>query len=249
MQANNLVRRAVMAGAVLATAMIGSGPVRAEPAAHRGFVEGGLALGYNMSNQNFLEDGNGATYASPRAAGVALDLAGGYAVIPNLYLFGDLQWAHASSIDAVDQDGDRDHYSYSYTSLAVGIRTAVPAGPGEVYAQMGLGLLLPFESKRDQHFASGNSRFTTTGYNTGLGARAEAGYRYDLTDRLFLGAGVRVQAFSTDNVGKQRTRTDQPSGNVEIRYYSTDPNAPNSDRPSALSLQDVRLRLSFGVRF
>ncbi len=223
----------------------------AQPApASRGFVEGGLAYGWWLSNSDFIETSNGTALDSPGASGPALDLTGGFAPIPGLYMIGDFQWAHASTIDGQNQDGDTDRTKLSYLSLAFGVRTTVKAGPGEVYAQLGLGVATPFETVREQDLAGGGSRTTTTGYNTGYGGRGEAGYHYAINDHLFIGGGVRVQAFATDNVGRTRTRVDQPSGNIETDTYSTNPDAGGNTRNAqALSVQDVRFRLSVGYRF
>ncbi|MCX5746281.1 MAG: outer membrane beta-barrel protein [Proteobacteria bacterium] len=224
----------------------------AEPAApgpSKVFLEGGLAYGYGMSNAGFLEVDRGARLQGPRSSGAAVDLAGGYALVPNLFVFGDLQYAHASTITGQNRDGDTDEYGVSYTSVSVGLRTAVAIGPGEVYAQMSLGVVLPFETERDQRATNGDTRTTTIGYNTGLGGRGEMGYHYALNDRMYLAAGLRLQAFATDNVGRERVRKDSPSGNVDREVYSTDPNANNAQQAEALSVQDMRIRLGFGYRF
>lgn len=222
-------------------------PAPAPASASKFFVEGGLAYGYAMSNSEFLEVDNGTRLESPGSRGPAIDVAGGYALVPNLFIFGDLQYAHASSITGQDQDGDEEQFSVSYTSFSIGLRTAVPIGPGEVYAQMSLGLVLPFETEQDEQRANGESRHTTIGYNSGLGGRGEMGYHFALSDSMYLAAGLRLQAFATDNDGRARVRTEQPSGNVDREVYSRDPDANN--QAEALSVQDLRLRLGFGLRF
>jgi hypothetical protein len=217
--------------------------------AHKGFVEGGLAYGYGMSNSQFIEVNNGTRLDSPRNGGPAIDVAGGFAFVPNLAIVGDLQYASDSTITGQNQDGDTEQLSDSYTSLAVGLRATVPLGHGEVYAQMGLGMVFPFETERDEHMANGDSRVTTVGYNSGLGGRGELGYHYALNDRMYLAGGVRVQAFATDNVGKERVRTDQPSGQVQRDVFTTSPSGNNNRQAEALSVQDMRLRIGFGYRF
>ena len=154
-----------------------------------------------------------------------------------------------STITGQNDNGETQQYTVDYTSLGVGLRTSAPIGPGEVYAQLALGAVFPFETERVQHMTNNESRTTTIGYNSGLGARGELGYHYQLNHRVYLLGGVRVQAFATDNVGRERVRVDQPSGNVDRETYSTDPNAPNTSRAEALSVQDLRLRIGVGVRF
>jgi len=218
-------------------------------AAPKVFVEGGLAYGYGMSNSEFIEVDRGTQLDGPRSRGPAVDVAGGYAFVPNLALFGDLQYAHASTITGQNNDGDEEQLSVSYTSFSLGLRATVPIGSGEVYAQMSLGLVLPFETERDEQRANGESRNTTIGYNSGFGGRGEMGYHFNLNESMYLAGGLRLQAFATDNVGKERVRTEQPSGNVDRERYSTDPNANNTRPAEALSVQDMRLRIGFGYRF
>ena len=239
----------VCAAALLWTAS----PARAQEATpspvSKIFLEGGLAYGYQMSNSDFIEVDRGTALDPPRSHGPAVDIAGGYAFVPNLAVFGDFQYARASSITGQNQDGDTEQFSVSFTSFSVGLRTTVPVGSGEVYAQMSLGMVLPFETDQDEQRANGDSRHTTIGYNSGVGARGETGYHFRLNDSMYLGVGLRLQAFSTDNAGRERIRVDQPSGQVDRRLYSTDPNANNAAPAEALSVQDMRLRLSFGYRF
>jgi len=216
---------------------------------HKGFVEGGLAYGYGMSNTQFIEVNNGTRLDSPRNGGPAIDLAGGYAFVPNLAVIGDLQWASDSTITGKNNDGDTEQFSDSYTSLGIGLRATVPLGHGEFYAQMALGMVFPFEIERDEHFANGESRVTTIGYNSGLGGRGEMGYHYALNERMYLAGGVRLQAFATDNVGKERIRKDFPSGQVERDVFTTNPGGGNNRQAEALSVQDMRLRVGFGYRF
>ena len=231
-------------------------PARAQTAtappaapAHKVFLEGSLAYGYGMSNTQFIEVNNGTRLDSPRNGGPAIDLAGGFAFVPNLAIFGDLQYASDSTRTGQNQDGDTEQFSDSYTSLGVGLRATVPLGHGEFYAQMALGMVFPFEIERDQHLANGDSRVTTVGYNSGLGGRGEMGYHYALNDRMYLAGGVRVQAFATDNVGKERIRKDFPSGQVETDVFTTNPNGNNNRQAEALSVQDMRFRIGFGYRF
>ena len=230
---------------VMATAATARAP--AAPA--KGFVEVGLGYGYGMSTADFLEVDRGTQLDSPHSSGPALDLAGGYGFAQNLAVFADLQWAYASTITGEDDNGETQQYTVDYTSLGVGLRTTAPIGPGEVYAQLALGAVFPFETERVEHMTNNESRTTTIGYNSGFGARGELGYHYRLNQRIYLLGGLRVQAFATDNVGRERVRVDQPSGNVDRETYSTDPNAPNSSRAEALSVQDLRLRIGVGVHF
>lgn len=216
--------------------------------ASKAFVEGGLGYGYQMSNSDFIEVDNGNSLAGPSSSGPALDVTGGYALVPNLYVVGDLQYAYASTITGQDNDGDEEQFSVSYTSFSVGLRSTVPVGSGELYAQMSLGLAFPFDVERDQEFANGDSRNTTIGYNTGLGGRGEMGYHHNLNDKMYLAGGLRLQAFATDNAGRERVETDQPGGNVDRETYTTDPNGNGRDA-EALSLQGLRIRLGFGFRF
>lgn len=226
-----------------ATAAHADGPV-----ARKGFVELGLAYGYAMSNADFLEVDTGRVLDPPHASGPALDLAGGYALAPGFAIIGDLQHAWATTIRGVNDNGDEQEYSWGFWSLGLGLRGTVALGPGEFYSQMTLGAVLGFDTERDEWRANGDTRHTTIGYNNGLGGRGEAGYHYPINDRMYVGGGLRLQAFSTDNAGRERIRVDQ-DGNVDRTLYSTDPNAQNADRPEALSVQDLRLRLSFGLRF
>lgn len=220
------------------------------PRPARAFVEGGLGYGWALSTADFVEVDNGTRYHGPSASGVALDLTGGVRVAPGLFVVADVAWGQARTIEGVNQDGDTDRTKVSHVSLSVGARTALPVGPGRLYAQMSLGLVTPFDAVRTQEMANGESRTTTVGYNTGTGGRAEMGYQVDVASKVYLGAGLRLETFATDNVGRTRVRVDQPSGNTETDTFTTDPDAGNNTRRAqALSLQDVRFRLDVGVRF
>ena len=248
MRGTHTMLRAMMNATILLGLAATASAQPAAPAA-KGFVELGLGFGYVMSNAPFVEVDRGTALASPRSRGGAIDLAGGYALVPNLAVFADLQYAGATTRTGQNQDGDTEDTSVGYTSLGLGLRATVPLGPGEVYAQMALGGVLPFETERDQRFANGDSRFTTIGYNAGLGGHGEMGYHYPLNERMYLAGGLRLQAFATDNVGRERVRRDEPSGMVDRETYSTNPDANNSREAEALSLQDMRLRIGFGLRF
>ena len=197
----------VCAAVLLWTASAASAQTATPAASSKIFVEGGLAYGYQMSNSDFIEVDRGTALDGPRSGGPAVDVAAGYAFVPSLAVFGDLQYAHASTITGQDNDGDEEQFSVSFMSFSVGLRTTVPIGPGEVYGQMSLGMVLPFETERDEQLANGESRHTTIGYNSGFGARGEMGYHFNLNDSMYLAGGLRLQAFATDNVGRERVRT------------------------------------------
>jgi hypothetical protein len=235
---------------IVLTLLLTSESATAQPAAlaRRGFVEGGLGLGYAMSNGQYLEVANGTQLDSPRSSGPAIDIAGGYALIPNLAVVADLQAAWSSTRESQNDKGDIESSSSSYRSIAVGLRASVPAGAGEVYAQFEIGLALPFEIERNRARSNGETRNITTGFNSGAGARGEMGYHYNINERLYILGGLRLQAFATDNVGQQQVQIEQPSGKVETRTFGLDPNANNSERASALSVQDLRLRVGVGFR-
>jgi hypothetical protein len=221
---------------------------QAEPV-HVGFAEVGLGWGYAMSNAQFLEVNNGTLLAPPHASGLMFDVAAGYKITHGIFVIGDFQHASATSIQGSSGNGNTAQYSSAYNSITAGVRTALAVGPGELYADFALGIALPFETHSDGTFGMGGmgTTQTTSGYNTGLGGRAEMGYHYALNDRMYLGAGLRLEAFSTDNVGRTRVRTDQ-NGQTSTETYTTDPNGQGPSA-SALSVQDIRLRLAFGYRF
>lgn len=234
-------------GALTAAAAHAQSPA-VEPA-YKVFVEGGLGYGYGMSNSQFVEINNGTKLDSPASRGPALDVAGGYMFLPNLAVYADVQFASASTITGQNDKGDRESLAISYSSLAVGLRTTVPVGPGEVYAQFALGFVLPFETERDRQQLNGDSRNIVVGYNSGFGARGEMGYHYNVSDRLYIAGGLRLQGFATDNVGREQVRTDKPSGKVEREVFSTDPNANDTARAEALSVQALGIRIGIGYRF
>lgn len=223
-------------------------PAHAE-APRKGFVELGLGYGYALSNADFLEVDTGTNLDPPHASGAALDVAAGYALAPGFALVGGFQRTWATTIKGLDQDGDEQEYSWGYWNFTVGARAVTPLGPGAFYAQLALGVVLPFETERFEWRNNNETRETTIGYNSGFGAASEAGYQYPLNPRMYLAGGLRLQAYSTDNVGRERIRVDQPSGDVDRTTYSRDPDAPNADRAEALSVQDLRLRVGFGLRF
>lgn len=235
----------------LLAVLLAASQAHAQPAPRpaRGFVEGGVAYGWGLSTSPFVEVDRGTRLDGPGASGPAIDLVAGYAPVPGLFVIGDLQWAHTSTIVGQNQDGDTDQSKVSHLSFAIGARLTRPLGRGELYGQLSLGMVTPFETERDQQNADGTSRTTTVGYNAGFGGRGEMGYHYDVSDRLFVAGGIRIQTFATDNVGRERVRVDQPGGQVERETYSTDPNANNTRRAEALSLQELRFRLGIGYRF
>lgn len=243
------LKSTLCAALLLWSASPASAQEAASASASKAFVEGGLGYGYQMSTSDFIEVDRGNSLSSPSSSGPAIDVTGGYTLVPNLHVIGDLQYAYASTVTGQDNGGDEEQYSVSYASLSVGLRSTVPVGSGEVYAQMSLGFVLPFDTERDEQMANGDSRNTTIGYNSGLGGRGEMGYHHKLNDKMYIAAGLRLQAFATDNTGNERVRTEQPSGNVDKEPYSTDPNANNSRDAEALSLQALRLRFGFGYRF
>ena len=98
----------VCAAVLLWTASSASAQTATPAASSKIFVEGGLAYGYQMSNSDFIEVDRGTALDGPRSGGPAVDVAAGYAFVPSLAVFGDLQYAHASTITGQDNDGDEE---------------------------------------------------------------------------------------------------------------------------------------------
>lgn len=68
-------------------------PAPAPATGQRIFLEGGLAYGYQLSNWSFIEGNNGTRVDTPSNSGPAVDLAGGLAIVPRLFVMGDVQYA------------------------------------------------------------------------------------------------------------------------------------------------------------
>lgn len=172
----------------------------------------------------------------------------------------DFTSAHSRSgqiANAVDDiDGE-----ISYHSIVGGLRITRDCGAGWFFGHLGVGVVLPFETKvtylYDPALATLPTPITGEGTRTAhfgvaYGAQAGLGYAIPLSRGVYLGVMLKLKAFETTNEDKE----------TELRNFVTDFRATppvattviiehggGVTPPNTYSVQDVRAHLAVGYNF
>jgi hypothetical protein len=257
---------------VLVVASLVPGAVAADPdrrpagehaPRERGFAEAFGGYGFQHGTTPYVPTGDGTTFRHPRTHGFNVGAIAGAKIARGLFAVANYEFVHAKSrsgqIAGVVDDIDG---RISYHTITFGLRLERLIGPGRVFGQLTLGVLLPFETRLTFEYGralaalpdpiTGEGRRVTE-YGFGLGGAALMGYQLMLTDRLYLAPAVKLSTFTTNNDG-ERIRLDNfvtdfeaPAATTTVIRHDTD--ATRGAPPTTYSVQDTRVQVSFGARF
>jgi hypothetical protein len=225
----------------------------------RFFLEVTGDWGLQFGTQSYVPAGSVGASENPLTNGPGFGATAGYAVTHDLEVLVDYAHGQADSRNGelmgalTSVDG-----SITFDTLAAGARLARHLGPGRLYGQLAVGVILPTETVLTYEYAPSLEAIGITGsgtrterYRTGFGAHAEFGYHVPITAGLYVGASLRLQAFQTSNDGKKTSYdnfvTDfrQPVPvNMDIVHGTT-----NAETPTTYSVQDARLHVALGYDF
>jgi hypothetical protein len=229
----------------------------------RGFVEAQGGYGLEIGTTPYLPTGNGTTFKHPLVNGYSAGLTGGWAFIPGLYLVGAYEYTHASSRTGRIDDAITDIQGFiHYHTITAGLRTERQLGPGFLFGELSIGLVLGVEVEIDQSYGAAlaalpmpitgsGSRIDT--YSVGEGGRALLGYRWPLVDGLYLSGAFEFKTFETENNGNETKLknfvadpTAKPPTALTTTIHYKDDGGP---QPSTYSVQDARVQVAFGWSF
>ena len=224
-----------------------------------GFIEAGGDWGFQLGPQDYVPDGTPGSSKHPLTNGFGFNATAGIGIGHGLYLIGDYAYGQATSRKGTINDVlDRVQGSINYQTLDAGMRMTRDAGPGALYGELGLGVMLPFETKLELDYgpALAPAGITGTGikkdhYTWGLGGHGEFGYQLFLGRSAYLATGLRLQTFESNNDGEKTELTnfvEDPANPVPVTA-TINHGTSRAVSPTAYSVQDIRLHADLGVRF
>lgn len=225
-----------------------------------GFVEASGAYGFQLGTTDYLPDGAAQQYQHPLVNGYAVGASAGYFLTPALAVVVSYEYAAASSREGdVDSVLTRVQGELDYHTLVAGLRLLHPLGFGALRAEIGLGVVLPYETRLEVDYGPAlapagiaGTGSVTEDHGLGVGGHAVLGYEMPIHGPLYVAANLKLQVFQSGNDGEQ----------TRLRNYVTDlsaspPAAVDADadhgdgeaQPTTHSVQAARLQLALGVRF
>lgn len=224
-----------------------------------GFFEAAGVYGFQFGEQDYLPSGSPAERKHPMTNGFGFNVTAGYPILSGLDIILDYAYASAKSRTG-DVTGVLDGVagSINYQTIDAGLRSSRKIGPGRLYGELAVGVVLPFETEVEYEYAPQMSVAGISGigtktdsYNLGMGAHGELGYQLPLWQDLYLGTALRVQGFQSNNDG-EKTQLDNfvadftaPQATTATIRYATS----SGETPHTYSVQDLRLHLNVGYRF
>lgn len=226
-----------------------------------GFVEVAGAFGFQFGEQPYLPDGTPGQSKHPLTNGFSANATAGVEILPNLDVILDYTFANAES-----RKGNLDNAlsdvrgEVTFQTISAGLRSNRDLGPGTLYGELAVGVVLPFETKLTYNYAPAMSQLPqpvmgegtkVDKYNLGVGAHGELGYQVPIYDKLYLAAGLRIQGFQSNNDGKSTELDNFVTDFTNPQAVSTtiDYDANGGATPTTYSVQDLRFHLQAGYRF
>lgn len=224
------------------------------------FFEASGSYGMQLGETDYLPDGGPTAYRHPVVNGPAVGASIGVFVTKLIALSLNYEytaaWTRSGEIPGV-LDDVRGYIQYH--TITFGPRLVVPAGFGRLRAEVGVGVVLPFDTQLEYEYAANLAAIGITGegsridnYTIGFGAQGLVGYEFPLGDVVYLATDLKFKTLQSNNSDKT----------TELRNFVTDfeavpPTATNATieyqdgqaRPTTNSVQSVRLQLSLGARF
>lgn len=247
------------AGAASAQEVIAP-PPRAEPLV---FIEATGGYGVQFGSTNYLPAGTPGDYQHPIVNGPSVGGAAGVYLVPGMVaLVATYDYTNAQSVDgSITGVLDRVRGSIEYHTAVLGLRLRHPIGPGAIRAEVGGGVIFPYETTVQLNYGPGLGQLPSPisgvgtridHYSVGFGGAALIGYEMPIFENLYLALNFRFRLFEAENSGESS----------ELRNYVNDfgampPTATTTtitygdgrSTPSTNSVQDARLQLALGAAF
>jgi hypothetical protein len=225
----------------------------------RPFVEANGTWGFQFGVAQYVPNGAPGSSKAPIVNGFGTGVTGGYAITHDIQLLIDYAYGNGSSrtgnltgaLDSVEGD-------ISYHTLTAGARLGRRLGPGRVYGQLALGVILPLHTTIEYSYAPSLSAVGVMGtgtqtdhYGTGVGALGEVGYQYTVWNGIYVGGSFRIQAFQMSNDGHSTDFNNFVTdfGNPVATNASITHGTSAAAAPTNYSVQDARVHLTVGYDF
>jgi len=228
---------------------------------HRALFEITGNWGAQMGTQTYVPNGTPGASKAPLTNGLGFGATAGVAILHDVDVIADYQHGHA-----VSRSGDVTNAltsvdgAITYDAFAAGLRLGRNLGPGRMYAQLGLGVVLPYSTVVTYEYAdtlaplgimgTGTSR---DNYGLAVGGHGEFGYQFEIASKLYFAAALRLQAFQSSNDGQVTnlnnfvTDFSRPQPVTMDIHHGTSASAAAT--PENSSVQDARFHLILGYAF
>lgn len=223
-------------------------------------VEAMGGWGVQAGNTEYPPDGSPTEYRYPFTSGWSVGATVGWLLLPDVALIGSYEYRTSSTVEG-DIMGvvDRVQGFVSYHTAVVGLRLYRTLGPGRLRADMGAGLVFPFETRTEYDWGPGlaaagitGTGTTTDEYALGYGVAGQLGYEIPVGGPAFVGLGLGLRVFQSTNDGKQTTLENMVTDFAAMPPTAVDATIDYGDgdeQPTTYSVQDVTWRVSVGARF
>jgi len=225
----------------------------------RGFLELAGDFGFQFGEQEYVPTGVPGESEHPLTTGLGFNATGGIRLTGGLDLVLDYAYGSAESrVGQVTGVLTSVQGSIDYHAITTGLRTGRALGPGRLYGELAVGVILPFETRLQYEYGELMNQLGISGegervenYNLGVGAHGEAGYQLALGYGVYLGSALRIQGFQSNNDGES-TEYDNFVLDFMAPQAMTmeiDHGTERAATPSTYSVQDLRLHVDLGYRF
>jgi hypothetical protein len=223
------------------------------------FVEVNGTWGFQFGVQPYVPNGMPGSSKQPLTNGFGGGVTAGYAITHDIELL--LDWSHGSASSRTGEvtgaltsvEGD-----IGYNTLTAGARMARRLGPGRVWGQLAVGVILPFHTTIEYQYADSLAAIGIMGqgqqvdhYGTGIGGLGEAGYHVTVWRNMYVGGSLRLQTFQMSNDGQSTELNNFVTdfGNPTAVTASIHHGTSSAAMPTNYSVQDARIHLVVGWDF
>jgi hypothetical protein len=228
----------------------------------RGFFEAFGTYGFSFGVTNYVPEGTPTDTKHPLTRGFGVGATAGVMVAEELGLIASYEYSTAASRDGFIVNAlDEVSGSIEYHTIVAGARLMRNLGPGRLHAEVGLGVVLPFETELEYQYADAMAGLPepimgtgtrTSKYNLGFGGHGQLGYTFDIASSgAYLTTALKLRTFQSNNEDKEVvlenfvTDFTQPQAVDATMTFDADEGAP----PTTYSVQDLRAQIALGYSF
>jgi len=216
--------------------------------------------GVQLGETEYLPDGAPTDFQHPFVSGWSAGATAGWLFARDLALIATYEYRTASSVEgSVTGVIDRVQGSVMYHTAVLGLRLYRDLGPGRLRADMGVGVAFPFETETEYDWGDGlapagisGSGTRTDEYAIGFGVAGQVGYEVDVGGPVFIGLGIELRAFQSNNNDEQTRLDNVVTDLTAVPPVAVDATIDYGDgqaQPSTYAVADLGFRLAVGARF